>query len=342
MAPNFDFDEQIGGLEAKSGTKFEFLRFEVLSQNRYLRSAGNVGLPTLAGLDKCDEVAIRMNLKSGNIKGFEMFSQFESLQEFNHHMEMWMLDHKKDFSKGELIGLKKLVRFSAKIPVVCNAKIGTVLKAINQQSTVNILSRSTFKRMILKAKQIGVVTVYETERKNGSQSSNLYVFNRFPTPEPPKQESMNRPKETINLLKTEKDQKIKKRKEEPIQLDYTYVSNRVPQPFVEIVKCFFPDAKVIEEYWRMVHITAYGYELHHEMDLMINLAIQSFKQLIRKLKGTNAVKKPIAYFNGILKEKFFQYYEERLNEMRETGVIQSKPIGFEYNGERFEWDWLNK
>ncbi|MBT2658431.1 hypothetical protein J7E81_24940 [Bacillus sp. ISL-18] len=282
-----------------------------------------------------------MNLKSGTIEGFESFSHFESLQEFNRHMEMWMLDHKKDFSKGELIGLKRLERFSAKIPGVCNAKIGTILKAINQECKENILSRSTFKRMILKGKELGIFTVYETERKNGSQSSNLYVFNRFPSNEPPKQESMDRPKETSNLLKTEKDQKIKKRKEEPIHLDHTYVSNRIPQPFVEIVKCFFPDAKVIEEYWRMAHIIAYGYELHQETDLIVNLAIQSFKQLIRKLKFTNAVKNPIAYFNGILKEKFFQYYEEELNENRKTGVIQSKPIGFEYNGERFEWDWLN-
>ena len=256
-------------------------------------------------------------------------------------MELWLLDHKKDFSKGELIGLKRLVRFSAKIPGVCNAKIGTILKAINQECKENILSRSTFKRMILKGKNMGVFTVYETERKNGSQSSNLYVFNRFPSNEPPKQESMNCPKETSNLLKTEKDQKIKKRIEEPIRLDHTYVSNRIPQPFVEIVKCFFPDAKVIEEYWRMAHIIAYGYELHQETDLIVNLAIQSFKQLIRKLKLTNAVKNPIAYFNGILKEKLFEYYEEKLNEKRKTGVIQSKPIGFEYNGERFEWDWLN-
>ena len=86
---------------------------------------------------------------------------------------------------------------------------------------------------------------------------------------------------------------------------------------------------------------AYGYELHHETDLIVNLAIQSFKQLIRKLKLTNTVKNPIAYFNGILKEKFFQYYDQMLHEKRETGQIQSKPICFEYNGERIEWDWLN-
>ena len=282
-----------------------------------------------------------MNLKSGNIEGFEQYSQFKNLEEFNHHMEMWLLDHKKDFTKGELIGLKRLVRFSAKIPGVCNAKIGTILKAINQPCKDNILSRSTFKRMILKGKKIGIFTVFETERSNGSQSSNLYVFNRFPACEPPKQESMSRPKETINLLKTEKDQKINKRKEEPSKLDYTYVSNRVPQPFVEIVKCFFPDAKVIEEYWHMAQIIAYGYELGHEIELIVNLAIQSFRQLIRKLKFTNAIKNPIAYFYGILKEKFFQYYEEGLNEMHETGLIQPKPICFEFNGEKMEWDWLN-
>ncbi|PFN76208.1 hypothetical protein COJ85_33005 [Bacillus sp. AFS076308] len=216
-----------------------------------------------------------------------------------------------------------------------------MLKAINQPYKDNILSRSTFKRMILKGKKIGIFTVFETERSNGSQSSNLYVFNRFPACEPPKQETMSLPKETINLLKTEKDQKINKRNEAPSKLDYTYVSNRVPQPFVEIVKCFFPDAKVIEEYWHMAQIIAYGYELDHEMDLVVNLAIQSFKQLIRKLKFTSSIKKPIAYFSAILKEKFCQCYEERLNEKRETGVIQIKPICFEFNGEKMEWDWLN-
>jgi hypothetical protein len=70
---------------------------------------------------------------------------------------------------------------------------------------------------------------------------------------------MNHPKETNNLLKTEKDQKIKERKEEPSELDHTYVSDRVPQPFVQLVKCFFPEAKTIEEYWKMAHIVASSY-----------------------------------------------------------------------------------
>src|SRR5437868_12745838 len=42
----------------------------------------------------------------------------------------------------------------------------------------NGIFRSTFKRMIIKAKEFGILTIYEMERKNGSQTANLYIFNR--------------------------------------------------------------------------------------------------------------------------------------------------------------------
>jgi hypothetical protein len=73
-----------------------------------------------------------VKLKSGRIEGFEGYSQFNSVKEFNKHAEMCLAVKKQDFSKGELVGLKRLVRFSAKVPGVCNAKIGTLLKAINE------------------------------------------------------------------------------------------------------------------------------------------------------------------------------------------------------------------
>lgn len=280
-----------------------------------------------------------MNVKSGSIEGFESFSQFESLKEFNRHMEMWLLEYKIHFSKGELVGLKRLVRFSAKIPGVCNAKIGTMLKAIHEEYHDNGISRSTFKRMIAKAKEVGIFTVYETERKNGSQSSNLYVFNRYPVSEPPKQETLNHPKETINLSKTEKE--IKKRKEDTLELDHTFVSSRVPNRFVQFVKCFFPEAKLIEEYWHMVHIIAFDYRLDKEIDVTIDLAIDSFRQLIRKLKFTHVVRKAIAYFYGILNEKFFAYKNDWLKEQRQAGLLKVKPSPFVSNGEIMELEWLH-
>ncbi|WP_186328900.1 hypothetical protein [Bacillus sp. X1(2014)] len=251
-------------------------------------------------------------LKSGYIEGFEQYSQFSSLKELNTHIEKWLTDYKHDFSKGELVGFKRLVRFSAKILGVCNAKIGTILKAIHEEYDLNGISRSTFKRMILKAKELGILTVYETERKNGSQSSNLYIINRYPANEPPKEEILDYPKETNNLLKTEKDQKIKERKEESPELDHTFVSDRVPQPFVQLVKCFFPEAKTIEEYWRTVNLAAASYSWEFDFHHIQDIAIQSFKQLIRRLKFKRNVKNPFAYFYGIAENKFCVLFHEIL------------------------------
>ena len=60
-------------------------------------------------------------------------------------------------------------------------KIATCLKTIREEGQSHGISRDTFKRIIKKAKAIGILTVYETVRENGSQSSKLYVFNHFPS-----------------------------------------------------------------------------------------------------------------------------------------------------------------
>ncbi|MCQ6274735.1 hypothetical protein JMM81_07095 [Bacillus sp. V3B] len=121
-----------------------------------------------------------MHIKSGTMEQYDHFSQFQSLEEFNQHMELWLLDYKKELTKGEKVGLKQLVRFSECIPGVCHVKIGTVLQAVHEEYRNHGISRSTFKRMLGKAKRMGIFTIYETERVNGSQDRNLYIFNRFP------------------------------------------------------------------------------------------------------------------------------------------------------------------
>jgi hypothetical protein len=50
-----------------------------------------------------------MTIKSAVVESFAEYSQFGSLKEFNNHFEMWMVDKKCFFSKGELIGLKRLL-----------------------------------------------------------------------------------------------------------------------------------------------------------------------------------------------------------------------------------------
>jgi hypothetical protein len=265
-----------------------------------------------------------MNHKSGCIEQFKSLSAFISLPQFNTHMEMWLSVHKHEFTKGELVGLKRLVRFAAKIPGVCNAKIGTVLKAIHDEYVGNGISRSTFKRMIQKAIGLGIITVHETERKNGSQSSNLYVFKPFPKSEPPEEEKLNHHNKTSNLLETkEKEQKINTRnetgyidklstntnKEKP--LDHTFTSDRVPSAFVQLVKVYFPEAKIIEEYWRMTTIAANQNGQKNEIGQVLQIALQAFKQLIRKWK-VGKIMKPIAYYYGIVIKKMKELYFEEL------------------------------
>lgn len=267
-----------------------------------------------------------MHLKNSQIQSFESYSQFANLKEFNTHMEQWLLHYKQEFTKGERVGLKRLVRFAAKIPGICNAKIATILKVINEEYDDHGISRSTFKRMIGKAKKIGLLTVYETERKNGSQSSNLYVFNRFPKNELPKSEKLNHPHKTNNpfetnpLIKNKRTNqtshanKSNESNESIIEfsqdLDYTYVNESVPREFVQLVKCYFPEAKTIEEYWRMTRIAAFKFDLQHGHGIILENAIHSFKQLIRKLKSTRKINNPISYYYGILMNKFMRVYEE--------------------------------
>lgn len=275
-----------------------------------------------------------MTIKSGVIEGFEQYSQFATLGEFNNHLEMQMVEYKKEFTKGELVGLKRLARFAAKVPGVCNAKIGTVLNAIHEEYKDLGISRSTFKRMIIKAKKLGIFKVYETERKNGSQSSNLYVFNRYNNnKELPKDEILDHHNKTISLLKTNIKQNNKREQTAPTEKkaesfektttpeksinpavtkkapeDHLFVSDRIPTPFVELVKCFFPTAKAIEEFWKMSTISAYRNNLENEKETVLSVSIESFRQLVRKLKLKTPVKNPIAYYTGILNKKFQEVY----------------------------------
>jgi hypothetical protein len=103
------------------------------------------------------------------------------------------------------------------------------------------------------------------------------------------------------------------------------VSDRIPQPFVQLVKCFFPEAKTIEEYWRMTQIAAYRNNSENETERILEVAVHSFKQLIRQLKFNGVVKNPVAYFYGISDKKFTQrYYEELFESFGLDGQLDNR------------------
>ncbi|MEH7457948.1 hypothetical protein V7183_12100 [Bacillus sp. JJ1127] len=242
-------------------------------------------------------------MQAGNIANFAHLSQFRDLKDFNNNVEQWMIDIKEEFTKSELIALKRLIRFSAKVPGVCNAKIQTIVAATHN-GTMGI-SRSTFERMLRKAKTLGLIEVHNTS-KRGYQAHNVYVFTSYPIKEVVQSENIevpikaNNPSESINLL-------INKRIGD--SLNHTYVSNRVPKRFTELVKCFFDDATIIEEYYRMYHISTYWLTAYDSDDLL-DIGIQAFKQMIRALKRNKVRKNPYAYYYGVLQRKLDELYYE--------------------------------
>ncbi|MDU1845214.1 MAG: hypothetical protein E6778_06675 [Niallia nealsonii] len=245
-------------------------------------------------------------MQQGNVLTFSNLSQFKNIKDFNNNIEQWMLDLKSKFTKSELIALKRLVRFSAKVAGVCNAKIATIVSATHSNDAVGI-SRSTFKRMIIKAKELGLLLVHESVRKNGSKSSNVYVFNRFcGQAEPSTIEKLNQPK-TNNLSKTI-NQKNNIRTEDVTEsleftndkLDASFVGEHVPVEFTNFVKYFFNNAKQIEEYWKLAIISARKNRVTKDI---AETAIHSFKILVRKMKFSK-VTNTYGFFYGILNKKF--------------------------------------
>jgi hypothetical protein len=123
-----------------------------------------------------------VSIKASTIEAFVDYSQFNHVEDFREHVTLWRVDYKSHFTRNEQIALQRLILFAEKVPGVCNAKIGTMLKSIyEERGELGMISRSSFKRMLQKAIKFGIITVYETVRKNGSQFSNLYIFNRYPS-----------------------------------------------------------------------------------------------------------------------------------------------------------------
>lgn len=108
---------------------------------------------------------------------------------------------------------------------------------------------------------------------------------------------------TINPFKTNNQNNNKHNEDVPEQdnpLDSSFVSESVPLEFTNIVKCFFNDAKQIEEHWKLVSISAFK---HRVTENILETAIKCFKILVIKIKFSK-VSNTYGYYWGVLNRKF--------------------------------------
>lgn len=266
-------------------------------------------------------------LTIGPVRDFKDHSQFKDLKDFNTNIEMFLAVHKKDFTPTEFILFKRLTKFCADVPGIATASIRTILKWVKAIDFTLGASESSFQRMKRKAIKLGILEVKQTNRKNNSTSSNLWIFKRFvanqPTIDTPRTNNEQAEPAPIkgrivkqltplkaSIISKTNNQYISKRtetiagknKQETSFMDHSFTKDYVPTDFVMAVKPFFDDAKVIEEYWKMVRIYGYQYRNLVPQEAVLSLAVDSFKQMIRKHKQGLA-DKPIGYFVGVLSNK---------------------------------------
>lgn len=253
-------------------------------------------------------------MKSGKIEDYKHLSKFKSTKEFNTHIEKWMADHKNKFTKGELIGLKRLIRYSCKYAGISNVKVATLIAA-TQKLDLGGISRRTFERMLVKAKELGIVSVHNTY-SGRNQRHNVYVFNRYKLVETVQEQ----PKlvETVqneNVVPMTNDAPIKEtgtsESNNHLNIRKDNVIPNVPIRFQELAKSYYSPKQVLE-LWKCVKNST-QYLTHYSDQDKNDIGVSSFKQMIVNIKLGYNVKNIFGYFYGVLQKKLDDEYEEMLS-----------------------------
>ncbi|TCP19705.1 hypothetical protein EV207_16011 [Scopulibacillus darangshiensis] len=248
----------------------------------------------------------------GNIEQFKSYSQFQSLEDFNETMTMYMGRYRDQFTKGERRALFHLTRFCAKVPGVSNIRLCKLLMYANQSEHI---SRSTFERMLRKATGLGMLTIHHTLRKEGGYSHNVYVFNRIDgageqqlkeeqsaeIPDGSRAEAPSSPPETINLFKTilkdiSKDVRLE-------NLDESYCPSHISKDFIKAAKPFY-GADGIYQLWGTALIACRRYTLNNPIEHYVPVIISAFKQTVFQYKKGNIKGSFKGYFYGTLVAMF--------------------------------------
>ncbi|SLL37375.1 Uncharacterised protein [Mycobacteroides abscessus subsp. abscessus] len=259
---------------------------------------------------------------------YKSLVNFESIQQLNetvrHYRNLLVKSNLKN-KRSLMVLLSKLQRYSCKYPGVSyrgKRKIGEDMG----------LCRKTITRLTKKLCELGFIKEYNSKRIVGKhlQASNIIVIQRCTDLAIVPQEDVV---QNLNKVDISKEKQVRQKDlsqpktdslsrkhiiktyvhNEPSynQLDYKFVSDRVPKEFVEQICGFayFSTAARIEELYKCVYLSAKKFKI--SIEEAIPVAIESYRQLIRKMKKGD-VGNPFGFFTGILRKKLKTYYVRSL------------------------------
>lgn len=246
-------------------------------------------------------------LKSGNIQNFLHLCQFNNQKQFERNIRLFIAENVDKLTKSEMVGFKAMVNYCIKYNGIGNFKIATVLKSINDQTNGNGISRSTFKRLLVKLQEMNVLQIHHTYKENNhKQGHSVYVFLEYQsTKQPnelPKPENIEPPKKTTQVLKTNNN---KRRKEvDNGQMDHTFTPSNVPSEVVAAIKPYFNDAQKIFKLYGKALLAHKISKLERPVDNMTNVIIKAFKESVFAYKQNRIRKDFMGFYFGTLRGLF--------------------------------------
>jgi hypothetical protein len=233
-------------------------------------------------------------MQQSSIESFQSFSQFTSLKDLNNNIESFLSVHKKDFTRGELFCMKSLLRFSVRVCGLSNISINKLLKSVSEK--FKKVSEATFHRFKRKAIKLGILVVKPLHRGNGSQSSNLWIWQRYI--------QNDTPKESIKEVKSHVNQQSENRGMTSPEASSLFKTNNhktihtpswINDEFYKAAKPYFDD-KTIQELWRIsfIHSRINNLQANH----LILASLDSLRVLVKKMKRT-VISNPMGFYNGV-------------------------------------------
>ncbi|ERN52062.1 hypothetical protein [Alkalihalophilus marmarensis] len=250
-------------------------------------------------------------MHSGHIDQFTHLSKFSSTEEFNQAITVHFKHHLHQFTKAEIIALTRLIRYSVKYNGVCNARAAKIVQATHQNNPG--ISRSTFERMLVKARTFGIIKIYHTIRKGGGYSHCVYVFQ---LPEEPEAKQLKdrphtekpdalTPQAIKNSPKAILKHKAIKQDQDHSHTSTTASSNNqilhstIPERFVNVTEPFTTLAPQFTERLWYSALSAYKHTGSTEpVEDSLPLMIQAFKVTIAKYKDNHIETTIFQYFYG--------------------------------------------
>ena len=135
-------------------------------------------LRLLTTLNKSERIVQTLNHYTYTSNEVKRMAPFQTEEEFQEHAEKWLHTNKKKFTNSELVGLNQLIRATI-YPGVTYTTIPNLLQGIQNSIESRGISSKTFLRMLMKAKEVGLLKVYPRVSVDGLIPCNLYIFQPF-------------------------------------------------------------------------------------------------------------------------------------------------------------------